>query len=153
MNTPQQDLDIIKNYDAKEILLALLKSMDNYHGIPFIRKTREELEKVWNDYLWWPNKIMCSTVTLLFTKRQKHQKRNTSGGSWAPEDVYYVDVFQCNLCGALIEITVPGANEHWQPDLKNPLHKHMTLCTVSKKIEDNCQNISELKSELLRTGG
>lgn len=151
MNTNEQEIEILKQYTAKEIILAMLESMDNYHGLPFLAYTRQRLEKCWNDSLWWPDKKMISTVKLLFKKLQSKQDRWTCGGSWSPEGTYYVDVYQCRLCSELIEINIGDEDEiRENPDMMNPTHGHMKRCTVARNIQDDSNNLEEFKIRLLR---
>ncbi len=153
-NTTEQDLNIIKQYDTKEIIMAMLKTMDGYHGLPFISYTRSELEKCWNDFLWWPNKEMVETVTKLFRRVSKNQSRWSGGGSWSPEGGYLVDVYQCRLCNSLEEIQVPDPQEdyshEWTVDLMNPMHSHMSRCKKVRKIQDDSGSLEEFKYKLLR---
>lgn len=149
MNNVKQDLDIIEKYTTREILFAMIKSLNNYYGIPFVEYTRNHLEKHWGDNLWWPNEKMIETVSKLFTVRQQFQSRYSDNSSYSSECEYYVDIYQCNLCGKLIDIPTPEGRDEWKIDIMNPTHSHISQCEKVKEIYNTCVGLNEFKLKLL----
>lgn len=100
MMSPDEELDVIMQYESKEIIRALLTAMDGYHELPFITYTRQELITLWHDQLDESAEVQVFDALFMFKGKEE---RHHSGGSWSPECDYTEVIFTCRLCAAIVD--------------------------------------------------
>lgn len=100
MMSSDEELDVIMQYESKEIIRALLTAMDGYHGLPFITCTRRVLTTFWHDQLGESAEVQVFDALFIFKGKEE---RHHSGGSWTPECDYTEVIFTCRVCGATVD--------------------------------------------------